>query len=92
MKTSQTTLKTGAAVAATVAALFAAGTLAVPTMAQAESPVQCFGANSCKGHGECKTATNDCKGMNSCKGQGWVHMASKSECESAGGHLMMDGK
>lgn len=89
MKTTRTTVKTGAAVAATVAALFAAGTLVVPTVAHAGDGVKCVGANSCKGHGECKTATNDCKGMNSCKGQGWETKASKEACESAGGHVQM---
>jgi uncharacterized membrane protein len=92
MKTSHTSLKTGAAVAATVAALFATGSLVAPTVAQAADSVQCFGVNSCKGHGACKTASNDCKGMNACKGQGWEPKASKAECESAGGHVMMDGK
>lgn len=92
MKATNTTIKTGAAIAATVAALFAAGSVVVPAAANAADGVQCFGSNSCKGHGSCKTASNDCKGMNSCKGQGWEPKASKEECESAGGHVMMKGK
>ncbi len=92
MKTTNTTVKSGAAIAATVAALFAAGALIAPTVAQASEGVQCFGSNSCKGHGSCKTASNECKGMNACKGQGWEPKASKEECEAAGGHVMMEGK
>ena len=90
MKATQKTAKTGAAIAATVAALFAAGAMVAPTVAHADEGVKCVGSNSCKGHGACKTATNDCKGMNACKGQGWESKASKEECEAAGGHVMMD--
>lgn len=80
-------LKTGIAIASAAAAMFAMG--ATATVAQAaDAPVMCAGANSCKGHSECKTAKNDCKGMNSCKGQGWVHKASAKECTDAGGKVM----
>ena len=53
-----------------------------------EQQVMCSGLNSRKGHSECKSATNECKGLNSCKGQGWVHKASKQECEEAGGKVV----
>lgn len=46
--------------------------------------VQCFGVNSCKGAGACKTATNDCKGKNGCKGKGFTTM-SADDCTKAGG-------
>lgn len=75
------------ALAATCAALFAMG---APATAQAASDkgVQCAGANSCKGHSECKTAKNECKGMNGCKGQGWTQAKSAEECTKAGGKPM----
>ncbi|MCB1887221.1 MAG: hypothetical protein KDH20_06420 [Rhodocyclaceae bacterium] len=76
----------GAAIAATVAALFAGGAMVAPTIAHAgDGGVKCVGSNSCKGHSECATATSSCKGHNACKGQGWEKKASKEECEAAGG-------
>jgi len=86
-----TKTKSGAAIAATVAALFAGGALVAPTMAQAaDGGVKCMGTNSCKGHSECATASSSCKGQNACKGQGWEKKASKEECEAAGGKVVMD--
>ena len=75
--------KSGVAIAATAAALFAMGT--APVAYAADAPVKCVGANSCKGTADCKTAKNDCKGQNSCKGMGWVSKASAQECTAAGG-------
>ena len=49
--------------------------------------VSCFGINSCKGHGSCKTAQNDCKGKNACKGQGNT-ITSAEECNSKGGKVV----
>lgn len=46
--------------------------------------VQCYGVNSCKGKGSCKTANNSCRGQNSCKGQGVMQM-SKADCDKQGG-------
>jgi len=54
------------------------------TTAYASKHVDCYGVNSCKGHGKCKTAKNACKGQNSCKGQGFVKMTAK-KCEKKGG-------
>ncbi len=48
------------------------------------SQVQCFGANACKGHNDCKTADNACKGQGSCKGKGFIALP-KSSCDSVGG-------
>lgn len=81
--------KTPAAVAlaATCAALFALGAPAT-VQAAGDMGVQCAGANSCKGHSECKTAKNECKGMNACKGQGWTQAKSAEECTKAGGKPM----
>lgn len=53
--------------------------------------VTCFGVNSCKGHGSCKTAQNDCKGKNACKGQGNT-VTSSEDCNSKGGKVVEQGK
>jgi|TARA_R110002124_G_scaffold26361_1_gene94552 Spy/CpxP family protein refolding chaperone len=76
----------GATLATAAAALFIAGAAmtVAPTAAQAEG-VKCMGANSCKGHGSCKTASNECKGHNACKGKGWVSTKSEKECMEMGG-------
>jgi len=77
--------KSGAAIAAAAATLILSGAAAVaPASAASDGKVHCFGVNSCKGQGGCKTSMNDCKGMNSCKGHGWVEKTA-AECEAAGG-------
>jgi hypothetical protein len=88
------TTHSGFAIAATVAALFAAGaTLAPATVSAADMPtVKCAGINSCKGTSECASATNQCKGQNECKGHGWISKKSAAECEAAGGSVVMDKK
>ncbi|MEE8387672.1 MAG: hypothetical protein V3R65_03780 [Acidiferrobacterales bacterium] len=70
------------ALASAAAALF----MAAPTTAvqAGKAGVKCFGVNTCKGHNDCKTATNACKGKASCKGQGFVKM-SKHACKEIGG-------
>lgn len=78
-------LKSGLAIATAAAALMSAGLLASPTVMAADGGVKCVGINSCKGHGECKTAKNECKGLNSCKGQGWSMAKSAKACTDAGG-------
>jgi hypothetical protein len=81
--------KSGVAIAAAAAALFAAGTLVAPTVYAADAAtVRCAGVNSCKGTSDCKTAKSECKGLNSCKGQGWVSKASAKECTDAGGKVV----
>ena len=92
MKATNTTLKSGAAIAATVAAMFAAGAVMVPAVANAAEEVQCFGSNSCKGHGSCKTAKNDCSGMNACKDRAGNPRPPRKSAKAAGGHVMMKGK
>ncbi len=78
------TKTSGVTIAAAAAALVIGGAVAVPSSAQAQEKVQCFGVNACKGQGACKTASNDCKGKNACKGQGFVSLT-KAECEAKGG-------
>jgi hypothetical protein len=48
--------------------------------------VHCFGVNACKGHNDCKTATNACAGHASCKGTGFVATSSKA-CGDIGGKV-----
>lgn len=73
-----------ALIASAVAGLFVAG-VANPAAAADKATgekVKCEGVNSCKGHGECKTAHNACKGQNGCGGQGFM-MMSAEECAAA---------
>ena len=53
--------------------------------------VSCFGINSCKGHGSCKSAQNDCKGKNACKGQGNT-VTSAEDCNAKGGKVVAQAK
>jgi hypothetical protein len=76
----------GTALAATAAALFMSGTVAVSPAAAAEAKVQCAGVNSCKGKSECSTAANACQGQNACKGKGWLSMSEK-QCLAKGGKV-----
>ena len=46
--------------------------------------VHCYGVNACKGHNDCKTASNACAGHASCKGHGFVAMPAKA-CGDIGG-------
>lgn len=79
----------GAGLAVAAAGLAACGhtqTTAQPSTAAAEKTdlIHCYGVNVCKGHNDCKTASNACAGHGSCKSQGFVAMPTKS-CEDAGG-------
>ena len=70
------------ALATAAAAFFAAGTISTATAQEVK--VKCYGANSCKGHSECKTAMNGCKGKNACKGKGFQAMTEKACLETLG--------
>lgn len=85
----KTVTKSGAAIASAAFALaISTVPLVTPTAAMASGDtVHCAGVNSCKGQGECKTASNDCAGLNSCKGQGWMSLT-KSECTEKGGTVL----
>ena len=48
--------------------------------------VHCYGVNKCKGHNDCKTASNACKGHSSCKGHGFVSLSDKA-CDHVGGKV-----
>ena len=75
--------KTAASLAIAAATLFVT---AIPTTVSAgeKTDVHCYGVNVCKGHNDCKTASNACKGHASCKGQGFVSVSEKA-CADIGG-------
>lgn len=52
-----------------------------------DNAVKCYGANKCKGTGECGGKGHSCAGKNECAGQGWNKMT-KEEClKLEGGRL-----
>jgi hypothetical protein len=53
--------------------------------------VNCFGINSCKGQGSCKTAQNDCKGKNDCKSMG-ITLTTAEDCNAKGGKVIEASK
>lgn len=70
-------------------AVAAAGMLSTTTpvfAAGADAKIHCYGVNKCKGHNDCKTATNACKGHASCKGHGFVAVSTKA-CDHLGGKV-----
>ena len=71
------------AMATAAAALFSAAPITA-VQASSDANVHCFGVNKCKGHNDCKTASNACKGMAACKGHGFVVM-SEHACDAIGG-------
>ena len=77
---------TSIAMATAAAALFSAAPIAAQAGSGSDAKVHCFGVNKCKGHNDCKTATNACKGHASCKGHGFVSM-SKHACDEIGGSV-----
>lgn len=76
--------KSGAAIAAAVAALIL--TSAVPMGAHAATKGKCMGANACRGKSDCSTGRGACGGAtaNSCKGKGYLIMT-KAECDKIPG-------
>jgi len=79
---------TGFVLAAAAASMFVAGSVALTPIPAAADGVKCAGVNSCKGHGECASATNSCKGQNACKGQGWISADSADACTGQGGTVI----
>ena len=74
-----------AALATTAAALFASSAfVSTASAADEEVKIKCYGANACKGNGQCKTSMNGCKGKNACKGKGFEEMAEKACVEKLG--------
>lgn len=83
-----TNVRTGYALAAAAAALFAGGLIAPTLASAADGEVKCLGANACKGQSACAGEHNSCKGQNACKGQGWVEQSSAEACTAAGGTVI----
>ena len=54
--------------------------------ASAADLIHCSGVNVCKGHNDCKTATNACAGHATCKGTGFVAIPAKA-CADIGGKV-----
>jgi len=83
----------GAAVAAAVCSLLAAGAARADEKAgktkDGAKVVHCAGINGCKGQGSCAGADNSCKGQNSCKGKGMMDTKSEKECKDKGGKVVM---
>ena len=75
---------TGIALALAAASLVGCAGGASDKMAGASNSVHCHGVNKCKGHNDCKTASNACKGHASCKGKGFIKM-SATACDHIGG-------
>lgn len=50
----------------------------------ASDKVHCYGALSCKGTSDCKTAEHSCKGQNACKGHGFKAMSAKACLDNGG--------
>lgn len=81
------TKTTGAALAIAAATLVGCSSnMATDKSASVSENVHCYGVNKCKGHNDCKTASNACKGHASCKGQGFISM-SASSCDHVGGKI-----
>jgi uncharacterized membrane protein len=86
----QSTIR-GAMIASAVAGLFACGGSAPQAAAPSgttTSAVKCFGINSCKGLGECATATHPCGKHTPGPGQGWLTVPSADECAARGGKVL----
>ena len=78
---------TGAVIALAAASLAGCANLSDSGQtASVTADVECYGVNKCKGHNDCKTATNACKGHASCKGQGFIKMPASS-CDHVGGTI-----
>lgn len=91
MKKATRTQMTGAAMALAAAALAGCNSTAETASnsgadVDTTDMIHCYGANVCKGHNDCKTASNACAGHGSCKGEGFVGMPSKA-CKDVGGKV-----
>ena len=88
------TFKTGTTLAATAAAFAFAAMAGAATPPAGSSgmalgqndTVHCYGVNSCKGSGDCKTSAHECKGMNECKGHGFKALTAGT-CLTKGGTI-----
>lgn len=58
---------TGLAMAIAAASLVGCANTAPTTSTSSAEMVHCYGVTACKGHNDCKVASNACKGHNDCK-------------------------
>ena len=82
-------------VAASVAGLLAVtGVVALASNAFAAEgdKVACYGANKCKGTGECGGKGHSCAGQNACKGEGVLKTTSAECLAMEGGRLTEEPK
>ena len=80
--------KKQALIAASVAGLMAAGTVAVTQPAQAaDKKVPCYGINKCKETGDCGGKDHGCAGKNSCELKGYINLAKEDCLRIKGGSL-----
>lgn len=80
---SQKVSKKKALLAASVAGLLMAASvvgMANSAFAEEAGKIPCYGANKCKGTGDCGGKGHSCAGKNECKGQGFVNASSKEAC------------
>ncbi|HEY2664886.1 MAG TPA: hypothetical protein VGI47_11140 [Candidatus Binataceae bacterium] len=80
-------------IASTAAMLLISGAVAASAdqATQGGQQVSCFGINSCKGQGSCKTSQNDCKGKNDCKSRGNT-LTTAEDCNAKGGKVIEASK
>jgi len=81
--------------AAAVAGLLAIGALGGTAQAADEKgeEIKCYGANKCKGQGQCGGPGHSCAGKNACKGQGYLETDTKEACLAMeGGRLTAEKK
>ncbi len=84
-------VKKRALIAASMAGLLTAASLAVTQTAQAKDKdtdeVACYGINACKGKGDCGGKGHSCAGKNECKGKGYVEVHKDKCLKISGGSL-----
>jgi uncharacterized membrane protein len=82
--------KSSLLLASAAAGLMTLAMTAGPDTAQAEGEgekVKCYGANKCKGTGECGGKGHSCAGKNECAGHGWTKMTEEECLKLEGGRL-----
>ena len=74
-------------IAASVAGLLAAGTLAAAAPSAYAEDASCYGINACKGTGDCGGKGYSCAGKNACKGEGFIKLPKDVCTRIQGGRL-----
>jgi uncharacterized membrane protein len=82
--------KTKVLLASAAAGLVTLAMTASPGTVRAEdasAKVKCYGANTCKGTGECGGKGHSCAGKNECAGAGWTMQTKEACLAMKGGRL-----